>query len=115
MLLTREAILGADDLKREPVEVPEWGGTVYIAMMTGAARDAWEQSLVDGKGGTNTANIRARLVAACAVDEAGSRLFTEADAEALGRKSSIALERCAKVAQRLNALSSADVESAKGN
>lgn len=115
MLLTREAILGADDLKRELVKVVEWGGDLYIAMMTGAARDAWEQSLIGAEGGTNTANIRARLVAACAVDETGARLFTEADVEALGRKSSRALERCAKVAQRLNALSAADVEAAKGN
>jgi hypothetical protein len=40
-ILNREAILGAVDLKKELVKVPEWGGEVYISMMTGEARDAW--------------------------------------------------------------------------
>lgn len=114
-MLTRDAILGADDLKREAVDVPEWGGQVLISVMTGAARDAWEQSIA-GKGGRpDVSNIRARLVAACAVDESGARLFTDADAEALGSKSAAAIERCAKVAQRLNGLTAEDVEAAKGN
>lgn len=115
MALSRDAILGADDLKKTVVQVPEWGGEVIIATMTGAARDAWEQSLVGAKGGTNTSNIRARLIAACAVDESGVRLFTDADAEALGRKSASALERCVKAAQQLNRLTEADLEDAKGN
>ena len=115
MLLTRDAILGAQDLKRELVEVPEWGGSVHIATMTGAARNAWEQSLVQGGGKLNLANASARLVAACAVDEAGERLFSDADAEALGKKSAAALPRCVAAAQRLNGLTADDMEAAKGN
>lgn len=115
MALSREAILGSDDLKKETVEVPEWGGEIILATMTGAARDAWEQSLVGPKGTANTANIRARLVAACAVDENGIRLFADSDAEALGMKSAAALERCVKVAQKLNRLTEADLEDVKGN
>lgn len=113
MALSREAILGAVDLKTEVVEVPEWNGSVILAVMSGAARDAWEAALVGPGGKVNTANIRARLVAACAVDEHGNRLFSDADAEALGAKSAAALERCAKVAQRLNKLTEADLEDAK--
>lgn len=112
--LNRESILAAGDLKREAVDVPEWGGTVLISMMTGAGRDAWEQSLIrDGK--ADTSNIRAKLVAACAVDETGNLLFSPADVAALGAKSGTALERCATAAQRLNGLSDRDVEAAKGN
>jgi hypothetical protein len=117
MILGKDAILGAQDLHFEDVAVPEWGGTVRIGSMTGAQRDAWEQSLVSqGKGqGVDISNIRARLVAVCAVDEKGARIFTDADAEKLGKKSAAALERCAKAAQRLNKLSSEDVEEARGN
>lgn len=115
MALSRDAILGASDLKTEVVQVEEWGGEVIIATMTGAARDAWEQSLVGSGGKVNTANVRARLVAACAVDEEGNRLFSDDDAEALGKKSSAALDRCAKVAQKLNRLTEADLEDAKKN
>jgi len=108
-ILNREAILGALDLKKELVKVPEWGGEVYISMMTGEARDAWEQGLVGGKG-ANLDNIRARLVSFTAVDDAGKRIFTNEDAIALGQKSATALERCVKVAQKLNRLTEEELD-----
>jgi hypothetical protein len=115
-LLSRDWILAAEDLKREEVHVPEWGGSVMIGTMTGAQRDAWEQSLVaGGRGGVNIANVRARLVVFCAVDEHGARVFQDADAEALGAKSAAALERCARVAMRLNGLTDSALEEARGN
>lgn len=113
-MLTRDAILSADDLKREVVQVPEWGGEIIISTMTGAARDAFEQSIVGG-GKPDVSNIRARLVAACAVNEQGERIFSDADAELLGRKSAAALQRCAAVAQRLNAMTTDELEAARGN
>lgn len=113
--LSRDQVLEAQDLRREEVEVPEWGGTVLIAAMSGKARDAWEQSLIGEKGKVNTENVRARLVAYTAVDEQGNRLFTNEDIERLGSKSAAPLERLCKVAQRLNRLSEEDLEQAKGN
>ena len=113
-ILSRDAILSSDDLKKEVVKVPEWGGEVLIATMTGAARDAWVQCLVTIKT-TNLANIRARLVAATAVDESGERLFSDKDAEVLGKKSAAALDRCVKVAQKLNKLTENDLEDLSKN
>lgn len=118
MTLNRDQILEANDLNTETVAVPEWGGDVIVSAMTGEARDAWEQSLVTAEGGkarTNLANIRARLVVATVVDEAGNRVFSDADITFLGRKSGAALERVCKAAQRLNALTAEDVEQLKGN
>ena len=106
-LLGRDQILGAVDLEHVDVDVPEWGGTVRVRMMTGAERDAFEAATVVRHGKkveTNLANIRARLVALCVVDEKGERLFSEADAEALGKKSGSALGRVFEAAQRLNGL-----------
>ena len=114
MLLTREAILSASDLKVEVVEVKEWGGSVRVATMTGSARDAWEQSLVKG-GKATLENVRANLVAATVVDEEDIPLFTAADVAELGRKSAAALDRVCKVAQKLNRLTDSDLEDAKGN
>lgn len=119
-LLTRDAILGAQDLVTEMVKVPEWNGEVIVSTMSGEARDAWEQSLLaapgeDGERKVNMKNMRARLLAAAAVDEKGRRIFTDADAEALGRKSAKALERCVKVIQRLNGLTDKDLEAARKN
>jgi len=118
MLLTKEAILSANDLKPKEVSVPEWGGAVLVASMTGEARDEWEQSLVskvNGKSETNLHNIRARLVAATVVDESGKRMFTSSDVALLGKKSASALERVCKVAQSLNGLGDSDLEDLKGN
>lgn len=117
-LLSRDDILGAQDLQRESVEVPEWGGSVLVSTLSGVDRDAWDQSLVQVEGGkakANMDNIRARLVALCLVDETGARLFKSGDVAALGRKSGAALSRVFAVAQRLNGLAPESVETAKGN
>lgn len=106
-LLGRDQILAAQDLPTVDVEVPEWGGTVRVRMMTGGERDAFEAGTITRHGRKieqNLVNIRARLVALCVVDEKGQRLFSEADAVALGQKSAAALNRVFNAAQQLNAL-----------
>ena len=111
--LTKAAILDADDLPRKRVDVPEWGGVVYVRSMTGAERDAFNAALIDAGGDdgrVNFANLRAGLVALTVVDENGARLFEDGDAEALDGKSFAALDRVASAAQRLNALSDDDVD-----
>lgn len=113
-LLTREAILGADDRRTEDVHVPEWGGTVRVRALSGAERDAFEAAIAgvrpDGSRRFNLVNVRARLIALSAVDAEGNRLFTDADVEALGEKSAEAMTRVFEVAQRLSGLTDADVE-----
>jgi hypothetical protein len=107
-ILTREQILTRDDLKKEVVAVPEWGGEVLISAMTGAMRDEWEQSLISSK--SSLENVRARLLVATAVDEKGEPLFSKDDVLALGKKSSAALDRCVKVAQKLNRLTQTELD-----
>ena len=111
--LTRDAILQADDLPAEDVEVPEWGGTVRVRGLTGAERDAFEASIVEQRGKTThfkMENLRARLVALSVVGEDGKRIFSDSDVKALGRKSAVALQRVFKAAQRLSGLTAEDVE-----
>lgn len=115
MALTKDEILAADDRPRKLVPVPEWGGEVYVQTMSGKARDLWEASIVTSTGKPNLEDMRAKLAAACIVDENGGTLFTEADIPALSRKSAAALDRVVKVAQVLNRLSGADLEELKGN
>lgn len=117
-LLSREAILQAQDLPTEDVEIPEWGGTIRVRGLTGAERDAFEQSIVETRGKNtrmNLRNIRAKLVALTVVDEDGNRIFNDEDAEALGKKSAAALDRIFAVAQRLSGLRPEDVEELAGN
>lgn len=117
-ILSRDAILNADDLERRPVEVPEWGGTLYVRSLTGAERDHFETSLFEGQGKgrkENFANLRARMVALCAVDGEGERLFADADVAALGGKNAAALDRVFDAAQRLNGFRQQDIEELVGN
>jgi hypothetical protein len=112
-LLTRADLLAAVALPRETVRVPELGGEVLIQGMSGTQRDAWEASLVEGRGKRrkmNTANIRAKLVAQCCVDGSGVRLFTDADMDILGETRVDVLNRLFNVAQRLSGVSDDDVD-----
>jgi hypothetical protein len=105
-LLSKAEILAADDRKTVTVDVPEWGGTVEIAVMPGWARDEYEGMLVArGTKKGLPANLRARYVSYCVVDEKGDLMFTMADLEALGKKSSVALDRIFEAASILNGTS----------
>ena len=46
-VLSKAQILSAEDLGRELVEVPEWGGAVYVQAMSGLGRDAYESSILE--------------------------------------------------------------------
>jgi hypothetical protein len=114
-LLTREAILTAQDLAHEDVPVPEWGGTVRVRTLTGAERDALGAAMVDADGKPDLVGYRCRMVAASVVDEAGARLFSDADAAALGAKSASALDRVASAVERINGMGAEAVEAAEKN
>jgi hypothetical protein len=117
-LLKRDEILKASDLTFEDVDVPEWGGVVRVRALSGAERDRFEQSCVVQQGKKtkmNMNNIRAKLCALTLVDEAGLRIFSDLDVEALGAKSAAALDRVFDVAQRLSGISDDDLEELEKN
>jgi len=114
-MLTRDSILQADDLPKESVDVPEWGGQVWVRTLSGTERDAFEQSMVNKKNKPNMDNVRARFAVLTICDEAGDRLFKAADADELGKKSAAALDRVFAVAQRLNGFSDQDQKDIAGN
>ena len=118
--LSAEQILDAIDLPAEDVEVPEWGGTVRVQGLSGTERDKFEARFVNDKGGASPARglemFRARMVAACVVDENGKRLFrSEAEIKRLGEKSASALTRVVDTARRLSGMTDEDQEELGGN
>lgn len=112
--LTKEDIFGMDDIPMEEVIVPEWRNrSVFVCGMTAAGKNAYEASLVEIKGNTRKVrldNATAKLIVRTVVNRQRQPLFTEADIEKLGTKSAAALERLAKVAQRLSSMREEDVE-----
>ncbi len=110
-ILNKNDILNADDLPKELVEVPEWGGEVYVRTMSGTERDTFEATIMgEDYSERNYRNVRATLCSLTMVDEEGNRLFTDNEVGALGKKSAAALQRVFNVAQRLNGLSNEDVD-----
>ena len=111
--LSKGQLLAARALPREEVSVPELGGTVIVQGMSAAQRDAFEASLMVGRGrrrDINTANLRAKLIAFCVVDEAGLRVFSDEDVTALGEVRVDVVNRIFAVAQRLSGVSEEDIE-----
>jgi hypothetical protein len=117
-VLGKTDILKADDIVKELVPVPEWGGAVYVKTMTGPERDQFELSCITGKGKTRRMsfeNVRAIAAAFTICDETGKRLFQANEVIELGRKSGTALSRVWEAAARLNGLTQEDVEELAGN
>lgn len=109
----RDLILAASDRQKEKAEVPEWGITVFITTMSGTERDAFEAEIVTLRGkktDLNLKNIRAKLLVRTMVDESGQRIFSDADAGELGKKSASVLSRLYEIAQKINGLREEDVE-----
>jgi len=118
LFLTKEAILGAEDLHHEDVFVKEWNGWVQVWALSGQERDRYESSLFkEVKKGMkpDLRNLRAKLVVMCVRDQNGKRLFSNNDVEALGRKSSAALDMLYGKAQELSGLRPKDVEELQKN
>lgn len=110
----RKTILEIDDLEKEIVSVPEWGGLkVEIRSITSKTRSRILQSASRG-GELNLERWFPELVVATAHDpETGEKLFEPSDVEALNEKNGNAISRLAEVAQRLAGMMEADVEAAK--
>lgn len=106
-VLTSADILAAQDIPREAVEVPEWGGTVYVRAMDGQTLSRWENELVAGGGSAarvDLSNAYARLAVRTVCDEDGQLLFSERQVDELGRKNGKILQTLAQVALRLSGL-----------
>jgi hypothetical protein len=116
MSISREQLLAPASPVIEEVQVPELGGSVFVRVMSGFERDAYEASLLAArKEGKEFENVRARLVVRTVCDKDGNLLLTPADADTLGKQNWKALGRIVEAAQRLNRLTLRDLEELKGN
>ena len=117
-MLTRDQILQADDLTREQVDVPEWGGFVYVRELTASEKDDLDAENYVLKGRETVINRRAfkaRLLARTICDDKGKALFTLKDLQTLGAKSQKAMDRLAAVALRLSGMTAEAQEELSGN
>lgn len=114
-MLTSTAILAAEDLPRETVDVPEWGGQVCVRTLYAKELDAFEIVQHESKKAGKPINFRAGLVARALCDENGTRLLDDSQADALGNKSARVLDRLYDVAARLSGLGDRDKDAEKNS
>ncbi len=115
---TPDDLFAALTPKVEEIYVPELGKKIRVRAITGKERDAYEQSMVVGRGPNQTVNMRnarAKLAALAIAKEDGSRMFTDADAAKLGELPALALERIFDRARKMGGLTNEDMDDLTGN
>jgi hypothetical protein len=114
-VLTKQTILQVKDQRIERVEIPEWGGAVFVRSITAAERGQIEADAArykDSKGKdesfARTFTLKFAVMGLC--DENGVRLFDNGDVSELAKKNAAAIARVAEVAQRLSGFTKQDLE-----
>ena len=110
-VLTAEQILAADDAGLLKVEVPEWGGDVYIRVMSVGERDSYERMWI-GKRESGVENFRTEYLARVLCDEKGKLLFTKEQTASLASKSGAVMGRLFDAAMKHNYMQEDAVEQA---
>ncbi len=118
MALTSEEIINADDAGIREIEVPEWKGVVCLRVISGKARDQFDQELIKATkpdGSVDIVNLRPLLLSFALCDGDGAPLFTLADVEKLNQKSANVLSRLFSVAKEMNDMTEEAVKKRLGN
>ena len=112
--LTREDILGIDDIEIKLVEkVPVWNKPIYLKSMSASERDSWEADgyILRKKGEKESLlDFRARFLVKCICDKKGNLLFKSSDVSLLSKKRAAALDYLFDIAQEMNGLKAKDIK-----
>lgn len=113
-MLSIAQIQSVDDLPREEVTVPEWGGSIWVRLLPSLLKDRFDRMVADRSG---SQAFRAMLVAFAACDDKGDPAFADpvAAAVVLEGKSSVVIGRLFDAAARLNGMSKEATEEAAKN
>lgn len=116
MALTRDEILAKRGVRqRKAVEVPGLG-TVYVAKFTARDRDRFEEIVTGGvPNRVNLKNVRGQVMTLLCCNEDGTRMFTEADADACGELDSEVVQAVLDAGFEFNGIGGNPVEDAAKN
>lgn len=117
-LLTRDQILAADDIKTERIAVPEWGGDVIVRGLTAKERGRAIKActrVVGNKPDTDFGALQTQMMAIGVIDEAGNRLFTDNDVQALNGKHSGVIEKIFTAIAKLSGVAEDEIAEMRKN
>jgi hypothetical protein len=115
MLLSREAILAAQDCPTRDLSVPEWGGTVRLVTLGASERMEWERASFPDGSNVDMQQYMAGLVLRCIVGEDGKPELTADDLAVLGNKNPAVLKRVFDEAADLNGIGAKAAKEAEKN
>ena len=116
--LSREDIMAIVSVKKESVDMPEWGGSVFVRVMSGVESDTLTDLILgheEKTGNNRVPHLKAIMAILTVCDEDGGRLFSMTDIDMLLSKEGNALTRIFEVARRINGLSPDAEEDAEKN
>ena len=108
--LTVQDILNADDMKKEKVEIPEWGGCVYVCSITGAEREEHGERFLDDELKPKTLSradlrkFKRALLMQSICDVKGNRMFIPENIEGLIKKNPDIIDMLFDKAQKISGL-----------
>jgi hypothetical protein len=107
--LTREQILASrGDRKPIRLEVPEWGGDVFVRVLSAAD----QMVLSDG---VEPNEMALKVIVHCLVTEAGDRIFGDDDVQELAKEDFPVIMRVFGFVAKQNGLSTKELEEAMEN
>lgn len=110
-ILSVDEILEAPDIITSQVYIREWGGSVKLRNLSAAEAIDFVRQHKDDKEGASAVEI----VALCAIDENGERLFTKEKVQELKKKSFRAILKLQDEAMRINGMKEDSLEEAKND
>lgn len=108
--LTAEDILGSDDLTILQLEVPEWKkngkpGVLHLRVMSADETIKFQDAM---KSPAHKSNAWVKILAICACDPNGARLFSDSDMEKLRKKSTSVFLRLQRRLLEINGMARAE-------
>lgn len=112
--LTRDAILKPVQFRRERVDVPEWGGHVYVRQISAKDFESWQDWIVKQENAKNPQSHRAAFIVDCVCDENGKPIFTEpSDLAVLGEHQNAVIDLLYEACKRVNLVDKTALEGAE--
>jgi len=110
MTLTAGDILAAKDFKTKEIEVPAWGGSVFIRTFSGKDADIIEEASLEIKRGGSVKGLRSLFLILSVCDKEGNLLFDSSQAEAIEEKNGDALTLLMNEIMSLNFITEEEID-----
>ncbi len=106
-MLSREDVLSqVKNIKNTPVDIEEWGGTVFVREMTAGDFCEWQGYLLNAS--SDKSQARAFLIYLTVVNDKNERLFTKDDIATLSNLSFLTTQLISDAIDKMNGFKEAD-------